>query len=104
MDNCSRTINRRENLDIAAMHEVVLGQGWLSQTPPSFQRSVLDRCHLRHFNAGEAIYSVGDPPGGMFGLVAGGLNVSIAPNERGPYFTHVARPGSWFGEAAAFTG
>ena len=40
----------------------------------------------------------------MFGLVAGGLNVSIAPNERGPYFAHVARPGSWFGEAAAFTG
>jgi len=79
-------------------------QGWLSQTPLSFQRSVLDRCHLRHCKAGEPIYSIGDPPGGMFGLAAGGLNVSIAPNERGPYFTHVARPGSWFGEAAAFTG
>ena len=47
---------------------------------------------------------MGDPPGGMFGLVSGALNLSIAPNERGLYFTHVAWPGSWFGEAAAFTG
>ena len=86
------------------MREVVLRQGWLSQTPPSFQGDVLDRCHLQHFKAGEVIYSVGDPPGGMFGLVAGGLSISIAPNERGPYFAHFARPGSWFGEAAAFTG
>ena len=40
----------------------------------------------------------------MFGLVAGGLSISMAPNERGPYFSHFARPGSWFGELAAFTG
>jgi len=86
------------------VREIVLRHGWLSQTPPWFQSGVLDRCQLRHFKTGESIYSIGDPPGGMFGLVAGGLNVSIAPNERGPYFTHVARPGSWFGEAAAFTG
>jgi len=86
------------------VREIVLREGWLGQTPPWLQRDVLDRCHLRHFSAGEAIYSVGDPPGGMFGLVAGGLNISIAPNERGPYFAHFARPGSWFGEAPAFTG
>jgi CRP/FNR family transcriptional regulator, cyclic AMP receptor protein len=86
------------------VREIVLRQGWLSQTPPWFQSGVLDRCQLRHFKTGESIYSIGDPPGGMFGLVAGGLNLLIAPNERGPYFTHVARPGAWFGEAAAFTG
>jgi CRP/FNR family transcriptional regulator, cyclic AMP receptor protein len=91
-------------VDIAAAHQIVLRQGWLSQTPPSFQHEVLDRCQLRHFASGEFIYSVGDPPGGMFGLASGALDVSIAPNERGPYFTHVARQGTWFGEAAAFTG
>lgn len=86
------------------MREIVLKQGWLSQTPPWFQSGVLGRCQLRLFETGESIYSIGDPPGGMFGLISGGLNISIAPNERGPYFAHVARPGSWFGEAAAFTG
>ena len=29
--------------------------------------------------------------------------MSIAPGERGPYVGHFARPGTWFGEAAAFT-
>ncbi len=43
----------------------------------------------------------GDPPGGMYGLVSGGVGISIAPGERGPYFAHLGRPGTWFGEAAA---
>jgi CRP/FNR family transcriptional regulator, cyclic AMP receptor protein len=28
----------------------------------------------------------------------------MAPGERGPYLAHFFRPGTWFGEAAAFTG
>ena len=59
---------------------------------------------MEQFKAGATIFSVGDPPGGMFGLVAGGLGVSIAPGERGPSLAHFARPGTWFGEAAAFSG
>ena len=39
----------------------------------------------------------------MYGLVAGKLAISIAPGERGPYVGHFAQPGTWFGEAAAFT-
>ena len=90
--------------EIVTAHEIVLRRGWLSLTPQSFQRDVLDRCFLVRFEAGEFIYVVGDPPGGMFGLVSGGVSVSIAPGERGPYFAHFARPGTWMGEAAAITG
>jgi CRP-like cAMP-binding protein len=89
---------------IVTAHEIVRRRGWLSLTPRSFQRDVLDRCFLLRYEAGEPIYMVGDPPGGMFGLVSGGLSVSIAPEERGPYFAHFAQPGTWFGEAAAITG
>ena len=39
----------------------------------------------------------------MYGLVRGNLALSIAPGERGPYVAHFAQPGTWFGEAAAFT-
>jgi CRP/FNR family transcriptional regulator, cyclic AMP receptor protein len=39
----------------------------------------------------------------MFGLVAGGLGVTMMPEERGRYLAHFARPGAWFGEEAAFT-
>ena len=64
---------------------------------------MLDRCKLEALRAGATIYSVGDPPGGMYGLVRGNFALSIAPGERGPYVAHFARPGTWFGEAAAFT-
>ncbi len=82
-------------------HDIVSRQGWLSFAPPSFRQIVLDRCKLQDFKAGATIYAVGDPPGGMYGLVAGSFALSIAPGERGPYVAHFGRPGTWFGEAEA---
>src|SRR5208283_5211977 len=84
-------------------HDIISRQGWLSYTPPPFRQTVLDRCRFETFKAGATIYSVGDPPGGMYGLATGSFAISIAPGERGPYVAHFARPGTWFGEAAAFT-
>jgi len=84
-------------------HAIVSREGWLSFAPPPFRRIVLDRCKLEEAGAGATIYSVRDPPGGMYGLVRGSFALSIAPGERGPYVAHFARPGAWFGEAAAFT-
>jgi CRP/FNR family transcriptional regulator, cyclic AMP receptor protein len=88
---------------IEQAYEVVARQGWLSTTPPSFRQQVLDQTQLQDLKAGVRIYSVGDPPGGMYGLVSGGLGISIAPGERGPFLAHFAQPGTWLGEAAAFT-
>jgi CRP/FNR family transcriptional regulator, cyclic AMP receptor protein len=82
--------------------KIVLRRGWLRYTPSSFRRAVLDRCLLEQFKAGTSIYSVGDKPGGMFGIVAGCVGISIAPRARGPYTAHFAMPGSWFGQASAF--
>jgi CRP/FNR family cyclic AMP-dependent transcriptional regulator len=84
-------------------HAIVSREGWLAFAPPPFRKTVLDRCKLEAFKAGATIYSVGDAPGGMYGLVRGSFALSIAPGERGPYMAHFARPGTWFGEAAAFT-
>jgi CRP/FNR family transcriptional regulator, cyclic AMP receptor protein len=90
-------------LDQIVAREDVLNQGWLGHTPLSFRRAVLDRCLREQFKAGTQVYSIGDEPGGMYGIVRGGLGVSIAPGERGPYIAHFAMPGTWFGEAAAIT-
>ncbi len=95
------TIWGGEMLAIEAARKVAIDNGWLSLTPPSFQCAILDRCRLQSFKAGQSIYMAGDPPGGMFGLVLGGVGISIAPGERGPYFAHLGRPGTWFGEASA---
>ena len=87
----------------SAAKAIVIENGWLSLTPKSFQDEVVDTCRLQSFDAGQTIYRVGDPPGGMYGLVPGSVAISIAPGEQGPYFAHLARPGTWFGEAAAIT-
>jgi CRP/FNR family cyclic AMP-dependent transcriptional regulator len=84
-------------------YEVVAKQGWLSRTPASFREQVIGQTQLLGLKAGDGIYAVGDPPGGMYGLVSGGLAISIAPGERGPFLAHFAQPGTWLGEAAAFT-
>ena len=83
--------------------EIVASKGWLRHTPASFRRTVLQRCRLEQFAAGKSVYSIGDEPGGMFGIVSGCLGVSVAPGEEGPYTAHVGMLGTWFGEAAAFT-
>jgi len=83
--------------------EIVLNRGWLRHTPGWFRRTVLDRCLLQQFKTGTPVYAIGDEPGGMFGIVTGGLGISIAPGEQGPYTAHFGIPGTWFGEIAAFT-
>jgi CRP/FNR family transcriptional regulator, cyclic AMP receptor protein len=90
-------------LDKNEASKIIVRRGWLSHTPTSFRRAVLDRCLLEQFKTGTPIYSVGDKPGGMFGIVSGGLGVSLAPGEAGPYTAHFAMPGSWFGQGPAFT-
>jgi CRP/FNR family transcriptional regulator, cyclic AMP receptor protein len=72
--------------------------------PEDFRRAVLDECFLVQIEQGAPVYSLGDPPGGIFGLASGALAVSIAPGEGGPYLAHLANPGDWFGEAVFLTG
>jgi len=86
-----------------AICEIVRRKGWLSRTPASFQRAVLDRCRLEKFKVGTPIYSIGDEPGGIFGIVSGCLGISVVPRELGPYIAYFATPGAWFGQASAFT-
>ena len=83
--------------------EIMTQEGWLSATPEPFRQTILKRCRLERFPAGATIYALGDPPGGIYGIVSGSIALSIAPGERGPYIAHFARQGFWFGEVSAFT-
>lgn len=90
--------------NVEAARETVLKRGWLSRTPERFQSSVLTQCQPRIFTAGKALFRVGDPPGGMFGLITGGLAIEISPSEQGPSIGGFGTPGAWYGEASAITG
>lgn len=91
-------------ISVQAARELAAAGGWLSRTPEHFQQAVLERCHLQVVKAGETIFMVGDPPGGLYCLVSGSLRVSVAPGSDGPYFAHMLMPGTWAGEGPAITG
>jgi CRP-like cAMP-binding protein len=80
------------------------GDGWLAQMPPGFQSAVLQRVHLREYQTDDTIHIMGDEPGGMYGLLEGAIRVVLANGEDGPYFVHLFRPVTWFGEGPAIIG
>jgi CRP-like cAMP-binding protein len=79
-------------------------RGWLAHQPEPFQRLVFDDCLLQQLERGAPVYHMGDPPGGIYGIAAGALAVSIAPGEVGPYLAHLATVGFWIGEGPFLTG
>ena len=86
--------------DVAAMTR----DGWLSRQPEAFRREVLRRARVEVFQPGEAFYHVGDPPGGIYGLVWGLMTVTSAPGSSLPRMIHLGAPGLWTGEAPYMIG
>ena len=83
--------------------EALAVSGWLAETPPGFRDAVLDRCMVRQYLRGDAVYRAGDPPGGLYGLIAGAVGVELSPDDRQPYVATFARPGFWIGEGSVVT-
>lgn len=88
---------------IRIARDIAAREGWLSQTPPAFRKAILDRSSLQSFSPGETIYMVGAPPGGIYGMISGGVRLAAATGELGPFITHYFRPGSWLGEGPIIT-
>lgn len=84
--------------------EIFLRKGWLAGQPEPFRNAWLDVCEFRTVPRGMCLYSLGDPPGGVYGLAEGFADVLIASGYQLPFLGHIARPGWWVGEAAAVTG
>jgi CRP/FNR family cyclic AMP-dependent transcriptional regulator len=85
--------------------EQILSQrGWLAEQPEQFRGLVLSRCQLQRYARGAPVYHIGDPLGGIYGIAAGALAISIAPGESGPHLAHIGREGTWIGEGPFLTG
>ena len=78
--------------------------GWLSRQPSEFRDRVLARCELRSYAIGDNLYRLDDPPGGIFGLTAGFVDVLLGSSHFPPFLAFVGRAGWWVGEAATITG
>lgn len=78
--------------------------GWLKFTSPRFRAAVLARVESREFEKGEPVYRAGDPPGGLWALVDGAIEIESAGLGAGPHLMHFALPGFWFGEGPLLFG
>ncbi len=87
----------------AEADRIVRSNGWLAQQPADFQDKLLRCASLKHFAPGEAVFNLGDPAGGIYGLVTGTVSVNIAPAGSTPRTIHVGAPGHWTGEACFLT-
>jgi CRP-like cAMP-binding protein len=94
--NCQRGARRQVNIDRARI--ILKGVGWLSRQPGTFQEQLLARITLRRYAAGEVVYRLGAPLGGVYGLVSGSVIVTTAAPASPPRLLHYAMPGSWIGE------
>jgi len=72
-------------------------RGWLSLTSSDFRASVLERLAVYEFQAGDPIYRLQDPAGGLWGIVKGSIEAEM-PGPTGPSLGHFGTPGLWFGE------
>ena len=77
---------------------VLARRGWLSRQPKDFRDRFLAAAEFQTAAAGASIYALGDPPGGLYGLAAGYIDVLIAPGPLPPMLAHVAGPGWWIGD------
>lgn len=84
----------------AEAEEIVTGRGWLAERPADFRARLLSHCSIVRFAKGATIYSVGDPPGGLYGLIDGLLRIELPVPGLGPHIGYVARPGFWVGLAS----
>jgi len=103
------TMGRHSDAELPVWEEDLVGPsrardilssiGWLSRQPEAFQEEIFRRSVPVRYAAGEIIYRLGDPLGGIYGCVSGAVIASIAPGRSIPHILHVLTPGGWTGEA-----
>jgi CRP/FNR family cyclic AMP-dependent transcriptional regulator len=80
--------------------EILLRIGWLSTLPKHVQTSLLDVSEVRSFPEKTLLYGLEYPPGGLYGISEGFVDVLAAPGPFQMRLVHVAGAGWWTGEAA----
>ncbi|MTH61843.1 Crp/Fnr family transcriptional regulator [Paracoccus litorisediminis] len=97
-------MNQREKpVDAVTLPEaldLLSKEGWFAERSDVVRAELASIARLRVFETGAALYSVGDMANGVFGLVAGALDISIPRTDGNDFTFHAADPGFWVGDLA----
>jgi CRP-like cAMP-binding protein len=79
-------------------------RGWLADADEALRLAVLSSAQAVRFERGERVFSVQDPPGGIYGVVSGGIGIEGSSQWHPLRMGHILRMGDWFGYRPALTG
>lgn len=83
---------------------VLREHGWLSRMPADFRDAILKGCIWQHYEPTATLYTAGDPPGGIIGVVGGSVGFFTASGPPDIPMVHIGHRGVWFGEGPILTG
>lgn len=83
------------------IEDVLARKGWLAATADGFRRAVLDHGDVLGLLSGTSLFHAGDEPGGIYGLIAGRLELHLAARGDHPTLAYIAGTGFWVGDFAA---
>jgi CRP/FNR family transcriptional regulator, cyclic AMP receptor protein len=72
-------------------------RGWLSELEPALATAIFDAGRIVALTRGAALFRPGDDPGGIYGVVDGGIIISTTGRDGFPASGHIMRRGAWFG-------
>lgn len=96
-----RSVPRPENENCHQFASLFEARGWLALQPPFFRNQILAMARPLRKSRGDWVFSIGDPPGGIFGVVSGGIGIEGAGPFHALRLGHVLRAGAWFGHHPA---
>jgi CRP-like cAMP-binding protein len=79
------------------IHKILTSRGWLAEIDPALADAVVQAGRALTLRKGEPLYSPEDSPGGMYGVVVGGMLMATQGRDGLPLPGHIARRCHWFG-------
>lgn len=93
------------------MNQIKNAQKWLFDgdelfacLPECTQQSIASNVVKKTYQRGDTVYQLGDPAGGLYYVVDGGLRLEIGTVNNDMALAHFLPPRVWFGEGPALTG
>lgn len=82
---------------VLAPREVLQLNPWFRSLPPALADGLIEEGAVLRLRD-KLIFAQGDPPNGLFALLAGEVHVRHASEDGGASVLEIVRPGGWFGD------
>jgi CRP-like cAMP-binding protein len=83
---------------------VFASRGWLADAPPALRARLIAAGRVMPVARGARVYDIGSTPGGIYGVISGGIGGEGGTQWHTPRLAHVYRAGHWFGHGPALVG